>query len=122
MIRKSTLTKSKPSSGKTGDVLKILERVTGDDPELRELIEEATVNAHVAQLIYDARTNAGLTQRDLAELIGTKQSVIARLEDADYEGHSLNMLQRIASALDARLEIRLVQPRNKSRKRLPAKV
>ena len=41
----------------------------------------------------------------LAKLIGTKQPVIARLEDADYEGHSLSMLQRIAEALDQRLEV-----------------
>jgi transcriptional regulator with XRE-family HTH domain len=50
-------------------------------------------------MIYDARQKAGLTQKQLAELIGTKQQVIARLEDADYEGHSLSMLQRIASGL-----------------------
>jgi hypothetical protein len=34
--------------------------------------------------------------------------VIARLEDSDYEGHSLRMLRRIAEALDARLAVRLV--------------
>jgi hypothetical protein len=32
--------------------------------------------------------------------------VICRLEDADYEGHSLAMLRRIADALDQRVEIR----------------
>jgi len=58
-------------------------------------------------LVHDARTGAGLTQRELAERIGTKQSVIARLEDADYEGHSLSMLKRIADAVGKRLEIRL---------------
>jgi transcriptional regulator with XRE-family HTH domain len=57
----------------------------------------------VAQLIYDARTKAGLTQKQLAGLIGTSQPNIARLEDADYEGHSLTMLQRIAKALNQRL-------------------
>ena len=41
----------------------------------------------------------------LAELIGTKQPDIARLEDADYQGHSLTMLHRIATALNQRLEI-----------------
>ena len=59
-------------------------------------------------MIYEARTQAGLTQEDLARLVGTKQPVIARLEDADYEGHSLSMLQRIAMALHQRLEIHLV--------------
>ena len=43
-----------------------------------------------------------------AELIDAKQPVIARLEDADYEGHSLSMLQRIAEALGQRFEVAFV--------------
>jgi transcriptional regulator with XRE-family HTH domain len=43
----------------------------------------------------------------LARLIGTSQPTIARLEDADYEGHSLSMLQRIAAALHRPLVISL---------------
>jgi transcriptional regulator with XRE-family HTH domain len=80
-----------------------------NDPETQELVEQATVNALVAKLIYDARAKAHLTQTQLADLIGTKQPVIARLEDADYEGHSLSMLQRIAKALNRRVEIRLAK-------------
>ena len=80
---------------KTRDALRILESVTGQDSIARQGIAKARVNLEVGQMIYDARTEAGLTQRGLAELIGSKQSVIARLEDADYEGHSLSMLQRI---------------------------
>lgn len=91
----------------TRDALKILDRITGDDPELRELIEQETLNAQVARLIYDARTKAGLTQRQLAALVGTRQPNIARLEDGDYQGHSLTMLQRIAKALNQRLEVSL---------------
>lgn len=93
---------------KTTDALKILDRITGDDADLRELIQQETVNVHVARLIYDVRTQAGLTQEQLAERIGTKQPVVARLEDADYEGHSLTMLQRIAEALNLALDIRFV--------------
>ncbi|MBI4601654.1 MAG: helix-turn-helix transcriptional regulator [Planctomycetes bacterium] len=91
---------------KTKDALKILDRLTGDDPELRDRIAEEALNCRVARRIYDARTEAGLTQEDLARLIGTKQPVIARLENADYEGHSLSMLRRIAEALGKRLEVR----------------
>lgn len=40
--------------------------------------------------------------------MGTTQSVISRLEDADYEGHSLTMLQRIAEALHQKVEVRLI--------------
>jgi len=43
-----------------------------------------------------------------AKLIGTTASVICRLEDADYEGHSLGMLRRIGAALNQRVEIRFV--------------
>ena len=93
---------------RTKDALKILERVTGDSATVKAGIAEAKINLEVAQMIYDARTQAGLSQSQLAALIGSKQPVIARLEDADYEGHSLTMLQRIASALEQRLELRFV--------------
>lgn len=96
---------------KTHDATKILDRLTRDDPELREMIAEEAVNAQVARMIYDARTAAGLTQKQLADMIGSQQSVIARLEDADYEGHSLSMLRRIAEALDQKLEVRFVPNR-----------
>ena len=71
------------------------------------------MNFEVAQMIYDARTKAGLSQHGLATLIGSKQSVIARLENADYEGHSLRMLQKIAAALGQRLELRFVSRRSR---------
>jgi ribosome-binding protein aMBF1 (putative translation factor) len=90
----------------TTDGIAILEQMIGDDPEMRRMLEEQTINVQIAQLIYDVRTKAGLTQAQLAKLIGTKQPVIARLEDADYQGHSLSMLQKIAAALGQRLEVR----------------
>jgi ribosome-binding protein aMBF1 (putative translation factor) len=97
---------------RTDDALKILEKMTQVDPELEEMVKEASLNAAVAQLIYDARSKAGLTQKQLAVRVGTQQSVIARLEDADYEGHSLSMLQRIACALNQRVEISLLPMEN----------
>ena len=92
---------------KTNNALKILENIHRTDPELQEIVITASMNAEVAQLIYEARTQAGLTQKQLADLVGTKQPVIARLEDADYEGHSLSMLQKIASALNKQVKISL---------------
>jgi ribosome-binding protein aMBF1 (putative translation factor) len=93
---------------KVRDAKRILDRVTGKDRRLRKMIAEETLNARVAAMIYKARTRAGLTQAQLAELIGTQQSAIARLEDADYEGHSLSMLQRLAEALGKSLEVSFV--------------
>jgi ribosome-binding protein aMBF1 (putative translation factor) len=109
--------KPKAETKKTSDAMAILERMACDRAELRRLTEQARVNAAVAQLIYDARNKAGLSQAELAERIGTRQSVISRLEDADYEGHSLNMLQRIAAALGQGVEIRFLAPAKAARGR-----
>ena len=84
------------------------DRYIGNDPEKAQAFEEELANADVARKIYTLRTRAGLTQKELAAHVGTTPSVISRLEDADYGGHSLAMLRRIASALDKRLEIRFV--------------
>ncbi len=93
---------------KTSDGMKIIDNIIGNDIELREMCDQATLNAHVAQLIYDARTSAQLSQKELAQRIGTTQSVISRLEDGDYEGHSLSMLNRIAQATGREVKIDLV--------------
>jgi len=93
---------------KMRNALQIIDRITGNDAELRDMIAEESVNVRVARLIYEARTMANLTQQELADLIHSKQPVVARLEDADYEGHSLSMLDRIAAALGKRVEIKFV--------------
>ena len=94
---------------KTNDAVEIIKRrYLKNDPARQDLMREISLNAKVAQLIYTARKEAGLTQQQLADLIQTKQSVIARLEDADYEGHSLSMLQRIGEALGQKIEINMV--------------
>ena len=97
---------------RTTDAVEIMEDMIGDDQQLHQMYAEAYINAHVAQLVYDARTEAGLTQTQLANLIGTKSSVIADLEDADYEGHSLTILNRIASVLKRKVIIDLVPLQN----------
>ena len=93
----------------TSDAVEILHRryVTGR-PKAEAGLEVARLNATIAQQIFDLRTKAGLTQKELAALVGTSYSVISRLEDADYEGHSLSMLQRISSALHYQVQVRFV--------------
>jgi transcriptional regulator with XRE-family HTH domain len=73
-----------------------------------EEFEDGLVNMEAAQLIYDMRTKAGLSQRALANKIGTSASAINRLKSADYEGHTIGMVRRIATALNRRLELRAV--------------
>jgi DNA-binding XRE family transcriptional regulator len=93
----------------TKDAVEILDRCYYEGkPERQANLEEARVNDTVARKIFELRSKAGLTQRQLAKLVGTTASVICLLEDADYEGHSMAMLTRIAAALNRRVEIRFV--------------
>ena len=91
------------------DAVEILHRrfYAGKAARLNNL-EEARANDEIARKIHELRTDASLTQTQLAKLVGTTASVICRLEDADYEGHSLAMLRRIAAALNQRVEIGFV--------------
>jgi ribosome-binding protein aMBF1 (putative translation factor) len=96
----------------TTDAVEILSRrFFKGQPERLKALEEARADDEVARKIFELRKKAGLTQAQLAKRIGTTASVISRLEDADYEGHSLAMLRRIAAALDKRVEIRFVPVR-----------
>jgi len=83
-------------------------RYIAGDPRREEEYEEEVINAEIARKICQLRIKAGLTQQELADRVGSSKSAICRLEDADYEGHSLSMLKRIAEALDKRLEIRFL--------------
>jgi DNA-binding XRE family transcriptional regulator len=93
---------------KTRDALKILDKHFGTYPGEEDLDAQFDEQIDVAQALYDARTAAGLTQAKLAKAAGTTQQVISQLEDADYKGHSLSMLRRIAAALGSRVELRIV--------------
>jgi predicted XRE-type DNA-binding protein len=79
-----------------------------DDSEAVELFKEYEVKADIAKQVYDLRTAAGLTQAQLADLVGVEEPEIDLLEQADYEGDSLAMLVRIASVVHRKVEVRLV--------------
>jgi ribosome-binding protein aMBF1 (putative translation factor) len=93
----------------TSDALKILHRrYYKNNPARLAGLEEAFINDDVARKLHELRTKAGLSMRELADKVGTQASVICRLEDADYEGHSLSMLNRIAAALNMRVSVNFV--------------
>lgn len=104
------------------DALRMLESLIRDDSAIQEMLAEERTNATVARQIYELRTAKGLTQKQLAKLIGTQQPVIARLEDADYEGHSLAMLHRIGAALGCAVAVLFVprSPASASRSLSPS--
>ena len=93
---------------KTTDAIKIIHQAIADDPTIQEQIALESLNAEIAQLIYNSRTNAGLTQQQLADLIHVEQSIIEDLEDADYQDNPLIMLQKIATALNQKVKMSLI--------------
>jgi ribosome-binding protein aMBF1 (putative translation factor) len=71
----------------------------------RKTFEHTLHQIDLALLVREMREDAGLTQAELAKKVGTTQSVIARLEGAEYSGHSLTMLERIATACGVALKL-----------------
>jgi DNA-binding XRE family transcriptional regulator len=107
-----TMRKRKP----TTDAIEILHRrFYAGRPKRQAELEQARVHAAIAQEIYACRVRARLTQAQLAARVGTSVSAICRLEDADYDGHSINILLRVMAALNRRVEFRTVPMRRLAR-------
>lgn len=103
------MNKNKPTS----DIIKIMHQryIKGDKKRLA-YIEQEKARLEIAQKIYELRTQANLTQKQLVHRIGTKQSVISRLEDADYDGYTLKMLDKIAEAVHCYVRVEFVPQSN----------
>lgn len=103
---KTVPTRMKTKGKATSNALDIMKRRYYSKESRLADLEETRITAEAARLVYTLRTEAQLSQKELASMVGTTQSVISRLEDDDYEGHSLSMLSRIATALNKRLILR----------------
>jgi predicted transcriptional regulator len=83
----------------------LVERRARKSSLYRKTFARALHQIDLAVLVREMREDAGLTQTELARKARTTQSVIARLEDAEYTGHSLAMLERIAAACGVALKL-----------------
>ena len=77
------------------------------DPAFREGYAERRYIHEIARAIRAMRESAGLSQADLAAMIGTKQPAIARLETSQFRRPQWQTLDRIARALGRQLELAL---------------
>jgi len=77
------------------------------DPLFAERFRRAGEAWDVALQLAALRKDAGLSQAELAKRVGTSQQQISRLESANYEGHSLSMLRRVADALGAAVSVQI---------------
>ncbi len=94
---------------KTTDGIAILHKhfIKGDIGRLAA-IEAEREKIKIAEQVYALRKQRNLTQKELADRIGTTQSVISRLENTDYESERIETLQKLATALQCHLEVRFV--------------
>ena len=98
----------------TSDAVDILHHLyIGDDPKRLLEYEEAVADSRIARFIYDLRKEAGLSQKQLAKRVGTTAKAIDDAEMADYQGHLLAMLERIATVLGKEVDIRVVATKRK---------
>ena len=85
---------------------KQLKRELLKDEKIKEAYEKLGPEFAVIEMIIKRRIERGLSQKELAKKIGTKQSAISRLESGTYNP-SLSFLQKVGNALDAKLKISL---------------
>lgn len=90
------------------DLDRTMKQVLKEHPDMREGLERAGQAWDIAFQIYDLRKKLGLTQTQLAKLVGTRQSNIARIEAADYTGYTLKTLEKVTRVLKARVEIKII--------------
>lgn len=81
------------------------------DPEFRRHFEEERRALALALKIARLRENKGLSQQELAKLMGTSQQAISRIESGEYEGFTLKTLEKIAEATGTRLKVEFVPAR-----------
>jgi ribosome-binding protein aMBF1 (putative translation factor) len=75
------------------------------DYETKKNYDALETEFQIAAEIIKARTNAHMTQAELAEKLGTKPTAISRMESPNYGRVSVSTLQKIAGALNCDLKI-----------------
>ena len=81
-----------------------LEKKLMKNPAFRKEYEATRVEFEIALAVIRARIEKGLTQKQLAEKLKTRQSVISRVENAKTVP-SLSFLKRLAQVLGASLQV-----------------
>lgn len=78
-----------------------------NDPEFQKEYEKADTEFALVEALVRARTEAKMSQADVAKRIGTTQSAIARLEGGKVSP-SISTLRRYAEATGSKLQINLI--------------
>jgi ribosome-binding protein aMBF1 (putative translation factor) len=74
------------------------------DKEIRKEYDALAAEFAIAEVVIKKRLEKGMTQLELANKIGTKQSAISRLESGNYNP-SIKLLEKTAKALGLKLNV-----------------
>lgn len=76
------------------------------DPAFKKAYDELDIEFRLIDAMIRYRTKRGLTQKQLAQKIGTKQSAISRFESGSYNP-TLGFVKKLAGALGARIDVKM---------------
>jgi DNA-binding transcriptional regulator YiaG len=112
-FRPAIMTRQHPSRA----AVRAATRTAPDGVELAlyDLFGPSSPGAVAATLVREARRAAGLSKAELGRRAGVPEQVVALWEDPTWEGHSMNLLHRVARALELRLELRFAPTRQRPR-------
>ena len=83
----------------------LFDRFYRGKPERIAQLKRTRQELALGRKIRELRENRGLSQAQLARALGTQAPAISRIEDADYDGHSLRILRKIADYFDQHLVV-----------------
>ena len=80
-----------------------------ENPKFKKKFLEESYRLSIAEQLIKIRLDSGLTQKELAEKIGTTASAISRYESANYDCYEINTIRRIAEACGAKLQVHITK-------------
>lgn len=90
---------------RTKNIAQYIRAKLASNPELEAQVADERLYAEIATKVHALRNELGFTQIELAKKVDSQQSVISRIESVEYEGHSIDLLRRIAVACRRKLSI-----------------
>ena len=90
---------------RVSDAVELMDRWYGNIPNWDEMVAEEEFKMQVGQALYDLRNAVGMSQTDLARLIGANQATLSKVENADYNGNTIEVLKRVCFALHTKISV-----------------
>ena len=98
----------------------IIAKGTAENPEFPRLVDAALERRRLLRTLAREREQMGLSQGEVAAMMGTSQPAVARLESGEVDAR-VSTIERFAAALGRRIEFRVTLRRRARRAHRPAR-